>query len=61
MHTIVILSDTLKYDDKIVENIKKLLPDCTVQIFSKTIKESKNRHIHFNKTLSFTKEPPRFD
>ena len=61
MHTIVILSDTLKHDDEIVVNIKKLFPDCTVQIFSKTVEASKNRHMHSNKTHSFPNEAHRFD
>jgi hypothetical protein len=40
MHTIVILSDTLKHGDQDIQRIKELFPECSVQIFSKTVKET---------------------
>jgi len=48
MHTVVILSDRLKQDDQVVQNIKKLFPECKVQIISKTSEKSKNSQIHAN-------------
>ena len=49
MHTIVILSDTLTQDAPAVKNLKKLFPDCNIQIFSKTAKESHTDNISIRK------------
>ena len=48
MHTIVILSDTLKQDDLIVRNIAKVFPECKVQIMSKTSEKSIKASIYSN-------------
>ena len=46
MHTIVILSDRLKHNDEAIINIKKLFPECKVQIIRKTVANSQNPQIH---------------
>jgi len=45
MHTILILSDTIKNNDhQTVRQLKELFPDCNIQILSKTAKESKREN-----------------
>ncbi len=52
MHTIIILSDTIKSDDhQIVCKLKELFPDCNIQILSKTAKESKRKSPDSRSTL----------
>ena len=50
MHTIVIKSDTLTHDDQVIQTIKEMFPDCSIQIFPKTVEESGSR-----------KDPPRYN
>lgn len=48
MHTIVILSDTLKQDDLIIKNIAKVFPECRVQILGKASEKSTQAQTHSN-------------
>jgi len=52
MHTIVILSDTIKQDDEIVETIKTLFPESNVQVFNKTLEKLKDEKAHTQTKIS---------
>ncbi|RJP85113.1 MAG: hypothetical protein C4518_17290 [Desulfobacteraceae bacterium] len=52
MDTIVILSDTLKQEDKIVETIRTLFPESNVQVFNKTLEKLKDEKMHAKIKLS---------